>query len=89
MLLFTNYERNMRKTKDGGKSGDDKFRAEGTGERVIYTDERPAFLAKNRWSLAPKIRIGQDKTWAGFHQALNTATGGRYALPSSIKGEAA
>ena len=81
ILAFTNYERRMLKTSD------DKFRAEGTGERVVYTDERPAFLAKNRWGLPPKIRIGQDKTWAGFHQALNTATGGKYALPST--GEAA
>jgi len=87
MLLFANYERRLLKQKDGGKSGDDKYRAEGTGERVIYTDERPAFLAKNRWSLPAKIRIGQDKTWSGFHQALNTATGGKYALPST--GEAA
>ena len=83
ILLFTNYERRLLKTKDGGKTGDDKFRAEGTGERVIYADERPAFLAKNRWGLPAKIRIGQDKTWAGFHQALNTATGGRYSLPTT------
>lgn len=83
MLLFTNYERRMLKTKEGKKAGDDKFRAEGTGERVIYTDERPAFLAKNRWSLPHKIRIGQDKTWAGFHQALNQATAGRYPIPST------
>ena len=83
MLLFTNYERRMLKTKEGKKAGDDKFRAEGTGERVIYTDERPAFLAKNRWSLPAKIRIGQDKTWAGFHAALNQATAGRYLIPAT------
>lgn len=83
MLLFTNYERRLLKTKEGKKAGDDKFRAEGTGERVIYTDERPAFLAKNRWSLPAKIRIGQDKTWAGFHAALNQATAGRYLIPAT------
>lgn len=76
MLLFTNYERRILKSKSA--TGDERTRAEGTGDRVIYTDERPAFLAKNRWSLPPKIYIGQDKTWTGFHQALHTATAGRY-----------
>jgi hypothetical protein len=79
MLLFCSFERRLIKTKDGGLKGQDKHRAEGTGERVIYTDERPAFLAKNRWSLPSKIRIGQDKSWSGFHQALSEATQGRYA----------
>ena len=82
MVLFMNYRFRTIKTKDGGKSGADKFRGEGAGERVIYTEERPAYLAKNRWSLQPEILIGQDKTWAPFHKALNTATNGRYALPT-------
>ena len=83
MLLFATYERSLVKTKDGGPGGEDKHRAKGTGNRQIYTDERPAFLAKNRWSLPHEIFIGQDKTWSGFHQALNTATGGRYPLPTN------
>jgi len=82
MLLFCSYERRIIKTKDGGKAGQDKHRAEGSGGRVIYTDERPAFLAKNRWSLPHKIHVGQDKTWSGFHQALHEATRGRYQLPA-------
>lgn len=81
MVLFTNYRFRTIKTKDGGKSGQDKFRGDGSGERMIYTEERPAYLAKNRWSLPPEIYIGQDQTWSAFHKALNTATNGRYALP--------
>lgn len=84
MVLFANYKRRLIKTKDGGKSGQDKHRAEGTGERVIFTDERPAYVAKNRWSLPHEIHIGQDKTWGAFHHALNVATNGKYPIPETI-----
>lgn len=84
MLLFASYERRLVKTKDGGKSGDDKHRAEGSGDRVIFTDERPAYLAKNRWSLPHRIYIGQDRAWSAFHQALYQASKGRYALPQGL-----
>ncbi|MFP5223140.1 MAG: ATP-binding protein [Acidobacteriota bacterium] len=84
MVLFANYRRQMKKTKDGGAKGEDKFRAIGSGERVLYTDERPAYMAKNRWSLPHEIYIGQDKNWTAFHQALHAATSGRYALPQAL-----
>jgi hypothetical protein len=84
MVLFANYRKRTIKTKDGGPKGDSKFRAEGTGERCLYTEERPAYLAKNRWGLPHEIYLGQDKTWAAFHQALNQSTGGRYQLPSKL-----
>lgn len=83
MVLFCNYKTRIRST-DVGFNKDIK-RGEGSGERVIYTEERPAHLAKNRWGLPPEIYIGQDKTWAAFHQALHKATGERYPLPSTIK----
>lgn len=89
MVLFANYRRTMRKTKDGGKSGQDKFRAEGAGERCLYTDERPAYVAKNRWSLPHEIFVGQDKLWRAFHEALAAATGGKYALPSTLNSKEA
>lgn len=84
VVLFANYKRQAIKIKDGGAKGQDKFRATGSGERVVFTDERPAYVAKNHWGLPHEIYIGQDRTWAAFHQALNTATGGRYAIPSTI-----
>lgn len=83
MVLFCNYVTRIRST-DVGFNKEVK-RGDGSGERVIYTEERPAYLAKNHWSLPPEIYIGQDKTWAAFHQALHKATGERYPLPSTIK----
>lgn len=49
-----------------------------TGARVVHTEERPAWLAKNRWGLPPSIRIGHDRSWSAFHTALVAASGGRY-----------
>lgn len=84
MVLFANYKSRSIKVKDGGAKGQDKFRAEGSGERVLFADERPAYLAKNRWGLPHEIYVGQDKSWSAFHHALNAATSGRYALPSTL-----
>lgn len=63
---------------------DDKgqtFRAVGSGDRIIYTQERPAFLAKNRWSLPDEITIGHDRTWKPLHDALRAAIGEPYPYP--------
>lgn len=81
MVLFSNYRKALiAKDKKG-----EKVRAEGVGERILYTEERPAFCAKNRWGLPPDISIGNDRTWAGFHRALNVATKGRYPIPATIQ----
>lgn len=76
MVLFVNYERNIVKDETGTKK-----RALGNGERVIYTQERPAFMAKNRWSLPEEIFIGKDKTWSNFHNELEIATNNKYSNP--------
>lgn len=83
MVLFANYRTRIHSAEVGFNK--EVKRGEGSGERVIYTEERPAYLAKNRWGLPPEIHIGQDKTWAGFHRALNKVTNGRYALPTNIE----
>lgn len=85
MVLFCNYKTRVHSA-DVGFNKEVK-RGEGSGERVIYTEERPAYLAKNRWGLPPEIYIGQDKTWAAFHKELNKATGGRYAVPGGAEGK--
>ena len=79
MVLFCNYDRRI----IGDQKKGEKRRAEGEGDRIIFTEERPYFLAKNRWGLPAKILIGQDKTWSAFHQALNIATHGAYAIPTT------
>lgn len=83
MVLFCNYKTHTRKAEVGF---DKKIvRGVGAGERVIFTEERPAYLAKNRWGLPPEIYIGQDKTWAAFHEALSLCTEGRYPVLSNIE----
>lgn len=79
MVLFAKYKTSIQKTETGFNK--EIRRGVGSGERIICTEERPAYLAKNRWGLPPEIYIGQDKAWSGFHQALHDATGGRYGLP--------
>ena len=41
-------------------------RGVGQGERKLYTEERPAYTAKNRYSLPPEL----DFTWQDFEKAL-------------------
>ena len=73
MLLFLNYQINVATAQGSGKG-----KASGNVDRVIYTTERPAYLAKSRWPLPDKIFIGQDPTWRNFHNELNKATKGVY-----------
>ena len=72
MILFLNY-----KTRITQKDGE-KAKASGSGDRVIYTAERPAYQAKSRWPLEPEIFIGNDPTWTVFHEQLSIATEGAY-----------
>jgi hypothetical protein len=76
MVLFCNYKTRTDKTDVGFKK--EVVRGIGKGERVVLTEQRPAYLAKNHWGLPPEIYIGQDKTWAAFHEALMESTEGRY-----------
>ena len=78
-VLFLNYKVNIQKSKTG--INEERIRATGSGDRVIYTAERPAWKAKTRWPLPEEILIGKDKTWAAFHTQLEAATGGRYVSP--------
>lgn len=73
MILFLNYKANIIQSEDGKKA-----KAKGSGDRVIYTTERPAYQAKSRWPLDAEILIGKDPSWAPFHNQLNEATGGAY-----------
>lgn len=74
MLLFVNYQTRVLKSESGGKN-----KAAGNGERIIYTQERPAYQAKSRWPLPEEIFIGHDPKWAAFHEALSEASEGEYS----------
>jgi hypothetical protein len=55
MVLFANFKTSTTKTDVGGKKT--VTRGVGGGQRVIYTEERPAFLAKNRHRLPPELPL--------------------------------
>lgn len=78
-VFFINYRRRMVTRDAQGK----QKRAEGDGARTVFTQERPAYLAKNRWSMPAEIAIGQDTTWRPLHDALRDAIGARYPYPFS------
>lgn len=76
-VFFVNYRAILRSRDPQGKS----FRAEGSGDRVVFTQERPALLAKNRWNLPSEISVGSDRTWKPVHDALKAAIGDAYPYP--------
>lgn len=79
LVLFLNYRVNIKKDDKG--FGNERTRGVGTGERVIFTSERPAYDAKNRWKLPEEILVGKDATWGAFHEELSKATSGKYVNP--------
>ncbi len=80
MALFIDTDKDIVKP----DSKKDPKRATSDGQRVLYTEGRPAFMAKNHYGLPPKIFIGNDKTWGPFHKAMNEVTEGRYQMPQSF-----
>jgi hypothetical protein len=63
IVLFANYATSILKSKD--KSGNERVRAIGAGDRVLCTEERPAFQAKNRFSLPSEIPFDRDGGYWG------------------------
>lgn len=76
MNLFLTCKVAVQKTEQG--FGNERTRGIGTGDRVIHTQERPAWDAKSRWPLPEEIFIGKDRDWSAFHKALSEATNGKY-----------
>lgn len=57
IVLFANHVVSVRKSQAGFS---EKTKAIGAGERVLHTEERPAFLAKNRYSMPPELPFDKD-----------------------------
>jgi hypothetical protein len=57
IVLFANYR--VTTVKEGKDKKD--VRAVGAGERIIFTEERPAFIAKNRYSLPAELPLSWDE----------------------------
>lgn len=64
-ILFANYKTFLKES--DSKTG--KGRGIGTGERRLYAEERPAYLAKNRYRLPPELPFD----WTAFSDAFKSA----------------
>lgn len=67
-LLFAQWKSFV--VKDEEKGGKERRRATGRGDRVVYTEERPAYWAKNRYSLPHELPL----SWSAFVEAMSTTT---------------
>lgn len=63
-VLFANYQTSISKEKEGGIR--ERNIGKGAGIRVIYTEDRPSHLAKNRYNMPPQIEFG----WLPIMQSI-------------------
>lgn len=68
-ILFINYLVSIARTDVGFKK--EVKRGIGGGERFIYTEERPAFKAKNRYGLPPAIPFIKNQGWNALIEAMS------------------
>lgn len=64
MVLFANWK--VATTKADVGFNQKVTRAIGRGERTLYTEERPAFIAKNRYRLPPEIKMSWNDLMAAI-----------------------
>ncbi|RTL34281.1 MAG: ATP-binding protein [Burkholderiales bacterium] len=64
-VLFANYRTYTQQTDKGFNQK--VTRGVGTGERVMYTEERPSYYAKNRYQLPPELPFSYES----FNAAMN------------------
>lgn len=64
MCLFGRFRGHAVKDEDARDKKKTRTRGVGTGERVLYTERRPAWLAKNRYGLPPEIpNVPREGGW--------------------------
>lgn len=68
VVLFANYRVGVTKADAGFNKK--VSRAIGSGERVINTTERPAWLAKNRYAMPDQIPMPREGAWAQLAQHI-------------------
>lgn len=59
IILFAKHDIGIRK-EEKAMSKEGRKRAVGTGDRVLHTEERPAFMAGNRYSLPAEIPFDKE-----------------------------
>lgn len=65
-VLFANYKHHTVTDEKKAFEKTGRTRQVGTGERVIFTQERPSHWAKNRYSLPPELPL----SWQAFQDAV-------------------
>lgn len=82
-LLFVNYRNHV--IKEDAGFGKTRARAVGHGERVIYTEARPAWQAKNRYGLPPELIMPpvEERPWMVLQNAIASAHSAQVASPES------
>ncbi len=68
-VLFANWQ-TVTKKEDAGGFNKERYRGISTGQRLLHTSERPAHMAKNRYSLPDTIPLD----WNEFNKLVNPAT---------------
>lgn len=64
-VFFINRKASTVKDKTkGDKAGEGHARGVGGLQRIVYTEKRPAYLAKNRWGMPPEIILPNDPALA-------------------------
>lgn len=66
------------------KSDSEKF-AFGDGKKVIYTEKRPGFLAKNRYKLPAQLEVEFDNPAGSFLRSLDLFYKGSDRKPEDVK----
>jgi hypothetical protein len=64
-VLFANYKTIVKKDDVGFNQTNN--RGISTGERLLFTSERPAYMAKNRYNMPESIPL----SWEAFEQAIS------------------
>ncbi len=77
-VLFFNQQVSMTETKEA--FGQKRKRAVGGGNRIVYTEERPAWVAKNRYDLPDQIMVPSKdednvKNWAPVWETIRASVG--------------
>lgn len=68
-VLFANYDTTLKQV--GGNDKAPKFRGKDFGKRIIHTERRAAFDAKNRFGLPERIPLHWDAFWASYQDAIS------------------
>lgn len=80
-VLFLNYKNYITKSKSKD-DGEVITRVSSANERIFYTEERPAFRAKNRYNFPPEISwMEKENGWKMFFELLKSSR------PKKIKTE--